>query len=356
MKVAALNQGDAIIRKGHAKLIFKLKMPCILGLEGSGTVEMIGSKVTKFKVGDDVIGLYQNNKTGTCAEYAVFEEEEVVLKPSEMSYQQASVIPTVGCTALTMFRKHALIKEVIDREVEHSLQHGKLTDALAENDRPNLKILVIGASGGCGTAAIVFAKGFLTRYFNVKVYAVCSERNTQVVSSLGADVVIDYTKTTANSGAHTMHPKDDPSSGPSICEVVKEHGDNYVDIVLDCVGGYYFYDDVCRNLCTEGVNQVVYSCIAPPGPLEVNLKTLVQLGSYIVYNKVKSYFSGYPSYYFAEMKPNGKDLYFVTHHALMEKNCYEMIPIVPFSFTDINGAHLLLESKRTVGKIALDIQ
>ena len=73
MKVAALNQGDAIIRKGHAKLIFKLKMPCILGLEGSGTVEMIGSKVTKFKVGDDVIGLYQNNKTGTCAEYAVFE-------------------------------------------------------------------------------------------------------------------------------------------------------------------------------------------------------------------------------------------------------------------------------------------
>jgi NADPH:quinone reductase-like Zn-dependent oxidoreductase len=160
IKVVGLNRGDSLIRRGDAKLVFKFKMPCIMGLEGAGTIEAVGAGVTKFKIGDDVIVFLKNDRLGTTAEYTVCAEDDLVLKPNNMDFKQAAGVPTVTCTALEMFRSYSPISDVIKREIEHCKVHGKLTDAYEENDRQNVDILVIGASGGVGMRQLFLPKDF----------------------------------------------------------------------------------------------------------------------------------------------------------------------------------------------------
>jgi NADPH:quinone reductase-like Zn-dependent oxidoreductase len=132
-----------------------------LGSDFAGTVESVGSGVTRFKPGDEVFG----NAGGALAEYVVARENgNIVLKPAEMTFEQAAAIPIAAVTALQGLRDHGRI----------AARH---------------KVLINGASGGVGTYAVQIAKSF-----GAEVTGVCSTRNLELVRSLGADHLIDYTK------------------------------------------------------------------------------------------------------------------------------------------------------------------
>ncbi|KAG2386648.1 hypothetical protein C9374_002392 [Naegleria lovaniensis] len=357
LKTASVNPVDYKMREGAMKMLSSLQFPCILGKDGSGVVEKIGSKITRFKVGDEVCGYLTQKRTGSYAEYACYEEDEIVLKPSEMTFQQACAFPLVGGTIMEMYRRHPAIGEVLDREGQLAFKEHRISDPLSDENKKEMRILVIGASGGTGSVAVLFAKTFLHRYFNTKVYAVCSERNSQFVKSLGADGIIDYTKSSAKAGSHTTH-KSDSSELPSICQLLKTNYDiNYVDLVLDCVGGYYYYDDVCHNSsCKDANPYCVFTTISPPTEPQMTLTNILKVGSFLAMNKLRSFSSCYPKFHFIMLDRNVKDLNLLMNHALLENRAFEKIPLIPFNLSMIKEAQLQMESQRTVGKIVIDIQ
>jgi NADPH:quinone reductase-like Zn-dependent oxidoreductase len=132
-----------------------------LGVDYAGTVEAVGKNVTTFKPGDEVFG----GKTGAIAEHiCVLADRAVVLKPANITFEQAAAAPVAAITALQGLRDKGKI------------QSGQ-------------KVLINGASGGVGTFAVQIAKSF-----GAEVTGVCSTRNVDLVRSIGADHVIDYTK------------------------------------------------------------------------------------------------------------------------------------------------------------------
>ena len=132
-----------------------------LGVDFAGTVEAVGRNVTQFKPGDDVFG----GRTGAFAEYvSVLADQAVVLKPANLTFEQAASVPIAAITALQGLR-----------------DKGKI--------QPGQKVLINGASGGVGTFAVQIAKSF-----GADVTGVCSTRNVDMVRSIGANQVIDYTK------------------------------------------------------------------------------------------------------------------------------------------------------------------
>jgi NADPH:quinone reductase-like Zn-dependent oxidoreductase len=131
------------------------------GVDYAGVVEAVGENATQFKPGDEVFG----GKNGALAEYVcVLADRSVVLKPANMTFEQAASVPVAAITALQGLRDKGKI------------QAGQ-------------KVLINGASGGVGTFAVQIAKSFGT-----EVTGVCSTRNVDLVRSIGADHVIDYTK------------------------------------------------------------------------------------------------------------------------------------------------------------------
>jgi NADPH:quinone reductase-like Zn-dependent oxidoreductase len=159
---ASVNPVDTIF-SGGVRLATGLRKPkdTRFGTDYSGTVEAVGGKVTLFKPGDEVLG----GKAGAMAEYVcVREDRSVVLKPANVSFEQAAGVPVAAITALQGLRDKGKI------------QSGQ-------------KVLVNGASGGVGTFAVQIAKAF-----GAEVTAVCSGKNADMVRSIGADRVIDYTK------------------------------------------------------------------------------------------------------------------------------------------------------------------
>jgi NADPH:quinone reductase-like Zn-dependent oxidoreductase len=148
-----------------ARLVFGMLRPRqpILGCELAGDIEAVGKDVQRFKVGDQVFA-FTAVAMGCHAEYKCLSEDgRLALKPPGLSYEEAAAISSGGTTALHFFRKADL----------------KIGE----------KVLINGASGGVGTAAMQLA-----RYFGADVTAVCSAGNAELVSSLGAAKVIDYTK------------------------------------------------------------------------------------------------------------------------------------------------------------------
>jgi len=164
VRAVSVNPLDLTIR-GSLLLrpLFGLRKPkdTRLGVDYAGTVEAVGKNVTNFKPRDEVFG----GKTGAFAEYiCVLADRAVVPKPANMTFEQAASVPVAAITALQGLRDKGQI------------QAGQ-------------KVLINGASGGVGTFAVQIAKSFGT-----EVTGVCSTRNVDLVRSIGADHVIDYTK------------------------------------------------------------------------------------------------------------------------------------------------------------------
>ena len=198
----SVSTGDCRIRGFNSPLLFWIPMRIILGfrkprkpilgVELSGEIEDIGTDVTQFKKGDQVFALTELNLGGYAEYTCVHESGLIALKPTNVTYEEAAVIPFGGTSALHFLRKGQIKK--------------------------GQRVLIYGASGSVGTAAVQLAK-----YFGATVTAICSSSNFDLVTALGADNVIDYMK-----------------------EDFTKRGDHY-DIIFDAVGKYN------KSLCTDAL-------------------------------------------------------------------------------------------------------
>ncbi|PEE36618.1 NAD(P)-dependent alcohol dehydrogenase [Bacillus cereus] len=198
----SVSTGDCRIRGFNSPLLFWIPMRIILGfrkprkpilgVELSGEIEDIGTDVTQFKKGDQVFALTELNLGGYAEYTCVHESGLIALKPTNVTYEEAAVIPFGGTSAL------------------HFLKKGQI--------KKGQRVLIYGASGSVGTAAIQLAK-----YFGATVTAICSSSNFELVTALGADNVIDYME-----------------------EDFTKQGEHY-DIIFDAVGKYK------KSLCTDAL-------------------------------------------------------------------------------------------------------
>jgi NADPH:quinone reductase-like Zn-dependent oxidoreductase len=152
-----------LLRSSLGRVIIGLrKKPVIMGMELAGTVESVGKSVTRFRAGDQVFG-GTGFKFGTQAEYACAPESRLAMKPVNMTLQEAAAVMFGGITALSFVRQADI--------------------------RAGQNVLVYGASGSVGVFAVQLAK-----HFGARVTGVCSTANLELVKSLGADAVVDYTR------------------------------------------------------------------------------------------------------------------------------------------------------------------
>ena len=165
VQAAALHAGDVFTMRGVPFLVrlsagWPQPRDYIPGFDVAGHVQAVGSRVTRFQPGDAVFGAC----TGTCAEYACADEKYFFPRPAGLTLEQAAAIPTSAATALRCLR-----------------DAGKL--------RPGFKVLINGASGGVGTFAVQIAKAL-----GAEVTGVCSTSKVDLVRSIGADHVVDYSR------------------------------------------------------------------------------------------------------------------------------------------------------------------
>lgn len=159
---ASVNPVDWKIRSGHARIVTGSTFPKVLGNECAGEVVESGIRAKKFRKGTPVVCYPGVRRLGAFAEYACAGEATTLLKPQNISFEEAACIPIAGLTALQALRDHGRIA-------------------------PGNKVLINGASGGVGHFAVQIAK-----IFGTEVTGVCSGPNAGFVKSLGADRVIDY--------------------------------------------------------------------------------------------------------------------------------------------------------------------
>lgn len=188
IRAASVNPLDWRLMRGApliVRLLFRVPKPTSArparpGRDVAGQVEAVGRRVAQFKPGDEVFGACQ----GAFAEYACASESRLVAKPANVTFEQAASVPVAGLSALQGLRDKGRIQ-------------------------PGQKVLINGAAGGVGTFAVQIAKSFGTQ-----VTGVCGTRNVEMVRSIGADCVVDYT------------------------EQDFTKGEQRYDLILDCVGNH----------------------------------------------------------------------------------------------------------------------
>ena len=246
----SVTSGDARIRRADPfiiRLLFGFKKPrkSILGVVIAGEIESVGKNVTKFKVGDRVFGT-TGMAFGAYAEYQCLPEDATLaLIPINMSYEEAAAIP-FGATASLHFLRKGNIKK-------------------------GQKVLIYGASGALGTAAVQLA-----RHYGAEVTAVCSTSNIEMMKILGADKVIDYTK-----------------------EDFSKNGITY-DIIYETVGKSSFSD------CINSLNKNGYLLLAntEPSLLFKGIWTSISSSKKVIAGIIKE--SAQEMNYFKELIESGK--------------------------------------------------
>lgn len=167
----SINYGNIVLLHGKpfvARFAFGITKPKfkIPGGDIAGTIEAVGKNVKHFQVGDEVFGDLSSSDWGGFAEYVAIPENSIVMKPKNISFEEAAALPMAASTALQALRNKGNVQE-------------------------GQEVLIYGASGGVGTFAVQIAKAL-----GANVTAVCSTRNVDIIKSLGIDHVIDYKKET----------------------------------------------------------------------------------------------------------------------------------------------------------------
>jgi len=253
-----------------------------LGADIAGRVEAVGNNVTQFQPGDEVFGVC----AGGFAEYASVPESKLALKPANSSFEEAAAAPVAAFTALQGLRDKGQIQ-------------------------PGQKVLVNGASGGVGTFAVQIAKSFRT-----EVTGVCSTRNLDMVRSIGADHVIDYTQ-------------DD----------FTKNGQSY-DLIYDAVGNRSV-SDYKRALRLQG------TCVI------VGFSTLSRLLEHMFLGPLMSMTGNKKIGLMGVAKPNQKDLVFVKE--LLEAG--KVVPVIDrrYPLSETAEAIRYLEEGHARGKVVITV-
>ncbi len=257
-----------------------------LGVDFAGTVEAVGQDVTRFKVGDEVFG----GVGGALAEYVTLRASgSVAHKPAELTFEQAAAIPVAGITALQGLRDKGALQ-------------------------PGQKVLINGASGGVGTFAVQIAKAF-----GAEVTGVCSTRNLELVRSIGADHVIDYTQ-----------------------ESFTEHEDQY-DLILDNVGNHSLLDTT-RALKPNGTLVIV------SGPKDN--RWLGPIGRVLKASVLSPFVDEELAMFIADLSAD--DLQILGELASAGK----LVPVIDrrYALSEVPEAIRYIETRRARGKVVIGIE
>ena len=164
VSAASINPLDTMVRNGEFKRLLKHDMPFVLGHDVAGVVTTVGSAVRDLQVGDEVYARPRDLRIGTFAEYIAIDQDDVARKPASLRLHEAAAVPLVSLAAWQV---------LVDRA----------------HVQPGQKVLVHAGSGGLGSTVIQLAK-----HLGATVATTARGENAQLVRSLGADVVVDYTK------------------------------------------------------------------------------------------------------------------------------------------------------------------
>ena len=297
---ASVNPLDSKIRDGAFKAILPYRLPLILGNDVAGVVVRTGAKVRRFKPGDEVYARPAKDRIGTFAEYIVMDEADMALKPRNLSMEEAASIPLVALTAW-----QALV------------EIGKL--------KKGQKVLVHAGSGGVGTIAIQLAK-----HLGATVATTTSSANINLVTSLGADIVIDY-------------KQDDFEKLLS----------GY-DVVLNSLGK----DTLAKSVRVLNPGGKLLSISGPPDAKFARanganwlLQQLMRLLSFSIRTKARRQGA---SYAFLFMRANGEQLASIT--ALIEANAIRPVIDRVFAFEQTNEALAYVETGRAKGKVVIKVK
>lgn len=257
----------------------------ILGSDIAGRVEAVGANVTQFKPGDEVFGDISGGGWGGFAEYVCADESALALKPTHLSFEQAAAIPMAAVTALQGFRHAGQVQ-------------------------PGQRVLIHGASGGVGTFAVQLAKSF-----GAEVTAVCSTSNVELMRSLGADHVINYTR------------QDFVAEGKQYDFILAVNGDRSIS-------------DYRRALTPKGVY------VTTGGSMNQMTQAMLQ-GSWISMTGAQKMSS------VGVAKPNQKDLLFV--RALAEAG--KVVPVIDrcYPLSETAEAIRYLEQGHARGKVIISV-
>lgn len=297
---AGLNPLDSKIRDGAFKPLLPYRPPFVLGHDMAGTVTGLGSKVRRFKLGDEVYARPRDGRVGTFAESISIKEADLALKPKNLTMEEAAAIPLVGLTVW-----QALVERA-------GLRKGQ-------------KVLIHAGSGGVGTFAIQLAK-----HLGATVATTTSTANVELVRSLGADVVIDYTK---------QHFE----------KVLSDY-----DVVLNSLDG----DTLQKSLSVLKPGGKLISISGPPDPdfarqqgLNWLLRQVMRLLSFGIRRKAKGRRVGYS---FLFMRADGRQLSQIT--SLIEAGIIRPILDRVFPFEATNEALAYIETGRSKGKVVVTLR
>lgn len=301
INAAAINLLDSLIRNGEFKIFLPYKTPFINGHDMAGVITKVGARVSKFKVGDEVYARPSDYKIGTFAEYIAVSENDLAFKPKNISMEEAASIPLIGLTSWQALVEIAKLKK-------------------------GQKVFIQAGSGGVGTFAIQLAK-----HIGAFVATTTSSANTDLVKSLGADLVIDYKK-------------------EDFATILKDY-----DVVLHSNREAKILENSLKILKPGGI---LISLTGPPTPefakeigLGWHLQMLMSLLSMSTRRKAKKLNVNFK---FLFMRAEGKQLGEIT--SLIEIGKIRPIIDKEFPFEKVNEAMAYVETGRAKGKVVVKVK
>ena len=297
---AGVNLLDSKIRNGEFKLLLPYRLPLILGNDVAGVVVRVGSRVRRFKPGDQVYARPPQDRIGSFAELISMDEDAVAIMPKKLTMEEAASIPLVGLTAW-----QALIERA-------NLKKGQ-------------KVLIHAGSGGVGTFAIQLAK-----HLGAIVATTTSTANLDLVKRLGADIVVDYRKDDFEKLLHDY------------------------DVVLNSLGG----ETLEKSLRVLKPGGKLISISGPPDPDFAKdmgaswiLRQVMRLLSYRIRKKAKRH---RVSYSFLFMRASGDQLHEIT--SLIDSGIIRPVVDRVFPFESTKEAMAYVEHGRAKGKVIVKVK
>ena len=296
VRAASINPLDNKVRDGEFKQLLKYKPPFTLGHDVAGVITQVGSEVRDFQVGDEIYARPRDLRIGTFAEQIAIDSDDIALKPTSLSFEEAAAVPLVALTAW---------QAMVDRA----------------DVRPGQKVLVHAGAGGLGSTAIQVAK-----HLGAHVATTAGTKDIERVRALGADEVVDYTST-------------------DFAEVLSGY-----DVVLDSLGTA----SLEKSLTVLKPGGLAISVVGPPDPDfaaqlgQPLLKPVLALMSRKIRSRAKKLGVRYS---FLLMKANGTQLKTLT--ALYEDGTLRPVLDRTFPFADTIDAMTYLDQGKAKGKIVV---